>query len=89
MFCGHKKATKAAAERQNPMTIIDKSGSTAGADGPDLTGRQGIAINGVIAVQLGGGDKFFDPIEAEGLAEVGIAELALDDALLLLFHAAA
>jgi hypothetical protein len=38
---------------------------------------------------LGRGDERLHPVEAEGVAEVGVAELALEAALLLLFHATA
>ena len=61
----------------------------AGADGPHLARRQWIAVNGVVAVELGGGHELLDPIEAKGVAEVGVAELALEAALLLLLDAAA
>jgi hypothetical protein len=40
-------------------------------------------------VELRGGHELLDPIEAEGVAEVGVAELALEAALLLLLHPAA
>ena len=38
---------------------------------------------------LGRGDERLHPVEAEAVAEVGVAELALEAALLLLFHATA
>jgi hypothetical protein len=60
-----------------------------GADGPNLAWRQGIAIDGGVAVELGYGHELLDPIGAEGVTEVGVAELALEAALLLFLDAAA
>ena len=49
----------------------------AGPDRPHLTEGQRISIDGVIAVELGGGHELLHAIEAEGVAEVGVAALAL------------
>ena len=61
----------------------------AGADAPHLTRRQRIRVDGVVAAQLRRGHEPFDPGLAQGVAEVGIAELALEHPLLLLLDAAA
>ena len=59
--------------------LLDRTDvASAGAAGPHLAGRQRIAVNGVVAVELRGGHELLDSIEAEGVAEVGVAELALE-----------
>ena len=61
----------------------------AGADGPDLAGRERVAVDGFVAVQLRRGDELLDAVDAQREGEVRIAELALQAALLLLLHAPA
>ena len=59
------------------------------ADGPDLAGRQRVAADAVLALQLRRRDELLDPVEAHGIAELGVAELGRADPLLLFLHAAA
>src|SRR4051794_30363613 len=59
-----------------------------GADGPNLPRRQWIGRDGVLTLQLGGGDVAVDTIVAELIAEVRVAELGAADPLLLLFDPA-
>jgi hypothetical protein len=56
----------------------------AGANGPDLAGRQRIAADLVFALQLRCDHKGFDTVWSEGVAELGVAKLRDADALLLL-----
>jgi hypothetical protein len=49
----------------------------AGPDRQHLPEGQRISIHGVIAVELGGGHELLHAVEAEGVAEVGVVELAL------------
>src|SRR6266436_4742284 len=58
-------------------------------DGPDLSRRQGIAFDCLIAVQLWSRNELLHSFSAEGVAEVSIAELAFENALLLLLDAPA
>ena len=61
----------------------------AGADAPDLAGRQGIRVDGVVAAQFRRGDELLHPVLAHRVAEVGVAELASEHPLLLFLDPAA
>src|SRR5262245_39736651 len=57
---------------------------SAWADGPDLTRRQRVRADLVLALQLRGRDELFDALGPKVIAEVRIAELGRANALLLL-----
>ena len=60
----------------------------AGADAPDLAGRERVAVDMVLAAKLGGDDELLDPVPAQRVAELRVAELGRDDPLLLLLDPA-
>src|SRR5208282_2480204 len=55
---------------------------------PDLARRKRIALDRLITMQFGCLDKLLCPVGTQDVAEVCIAELALEDATLLLLHPA-
>jgi hypothetical protein len=59
---------------------------TARANGPGLAGREWIATDTVLALQLRRGHKMLNAIGAETVTELGVSELRCADPLLLLLH---
>ena len=55
---------------------------------PYLSGRQGIAANAVLAVQLGRGDELLHPFLSHGVTELSVTKFSGADAFLLFFNAA-
>src|SRR6185503_4466648 len=58
-----------------------------GADRPHLAGRQRVAPDVVLALELRRDDELLHAVVAERVAELSVAELGRADALLLLLHA--
>src|SRR5207249_4093540 len=59
------------------------------ANHPYLAGRQRIAADAVLAVQLGCGYKLFHTVLADRVTELSVSELSGTDALLLLLNSPA